>query len=53
MNVPMWLLVLLVLFAAAGVWALILLFGFVFKMIDSTLKTTKVNKSTENGNKPL
>ena len=41
MFIPMWLVVLLVLFAAFGVWALIFVVGFLAKMIDSVLKMPK------------
>lgn len=41
MFIPMWLVVLLVLFASFGVWSLIFVVGFLTKMIDSVLKMPK------------
>ena len=48
MFVPMWLVVLLVLFGALGVWALIFFMGFIFRMIDTTLKVSA--KKNNDGN---
>ena len=47
----MWLIVVLVLFAALGVWALIFIVGFFGKMIDSTFKMQK--KKQNDGNTSL
>ena len=43
----MWLVVLLVLFGALGIWALILFIGFMGKMIDSTLKMSAQKKQND------
>ena len=48
MTIPMWLVVLLVLFAALGVWAIIVLIAFLFRMIDTTLKVSALKKNDGN-----
>ena len=47
MFIPMWLVVVLVLFAALGVWALIFIMGFVFRLIDTTLKASVKKKPND------
>ena len=47
MTIPMWLIVLMVLFAALGVWAMIFFFGVLFRMIDQAVTLTK---KKDNGN---
>ena len=50
MFIPMWLVVLLVLFAAFGVWSLIFVVGFLAKMIDGVLKMPNREQNQNNGN---
>ena len=47
MTLPMWLVVLLVLFASLGVWALVVLIAFLFRMIDTTLKVSAMKKNND------
>ena len=44
----MWLVVLMVLFSALGVWALIFFMGFIFRTIDNTMKISAAKKNDGN-----
>ena len=47
MFIPLWLVVMLVLFGALGVWALILFVTFLFRMIDTTLQVNAMKKNND------
>ena len=50
MYIQMWLVVLLVLFSALGVWALIFAIGIIGKLIDIAFRGYKPKGKADNGN---
>ena len=47
MNIPMWLVVLLVLFSSLGVWCMIFIFKMLGDIMDNVIKNTKKKQNDE------